>query len=40
MIRETRECFDQIFLKNDVQNQDLPLFKVIKLEELIQDTLL
>jgi hypothetical protein len=32
----SRECFDQIFFKNKVQNQQLNLLKVIHSEEVIK----
>ena len=36
LIEETRECFDQIFLKNNVQNSGLALLKVVEFEDAIQ----
>ena len=36
LIDETRECFDQIFLKNNVKNNNLTLLKVIEFEDSIQ----
>jgi hypothetical protein len=35
LIKRTRECFDQIYYKNKVQNQQLDLFKVIQYEETL-----
>ena len=37
LVSVSRECFDQIFYKNKVQNQQLNLLKVIKAEETIKD---
>ena len=37
LVLETRECFDQIFKKNKVQNQELELLKVILYEETMDD---
>jgi len=35
LVTKTRECFDQIYYKNKVQNQQLDLLKVIECEEVL-----
>jgi hypothetical protein len=32
---EARQCFDQIFYKNKVQNQQLDLIKVVQCQEVM-----
>lgn len=35
IVRKARDCFDQIYYKNKVQNQQLDLLKVIECEEIM-----
>lgn len=37
LVSIARECFDKIYFKNKVQNQQLDLLKVITSEEAIRD---
>jgi hypothetical protein len=35
LVARARECFDQIYYKNKVQNQQLDLMKVVECEEIM-----